>query len=425
VNVRERLAWVSAAMTLTVCLTASGAWAMPNLARKYGAECGVCHTTIPRLNEYGFNFRKAGFRTPEEIGQATKTEFGDTFAARVQARFDSNHRDDAGKKTDTNQLTLHEVTLYPLSASFGKYYSSLMELSILGEDFVEIENAYFRYTRGKPTGWFAGRAGIFHPFEGYGASDRPYSIDRPLFQTTVANHNGSTFFTPWNFDQAGVEAAYVHKRTSLSATVFNGLFVENDEGTLKAFPAAGGNLQKRAGFSKRNAKDFQLFANQILQPDGTGVSAYYYHGQIDLPLPGVAPDSFGAANSFGDGFDRLAIYGNYRPMPRVELQGAYQYGKDHFFDTVAGSASGTFKSQGLFGELDLPVSERVTFGGRYDWFDPSDKKTHNNRTAFTLYANVPFNDGWQVITQYRHIAQQRTGPDLKDNNVQVRMIWIW
>ena len=48
------------------------AWSMPNFARKYSMSCNGCHTTIPRLNQTGFDFRKAGFRMPSEIGQEAK-----------------------------------------------------------------------------------------------------------------------------------------------------------------------------------------------------------------------------------------------------------------------------------------------------------------------------------------------------------------
>lgn len=135
---------------------ASPAVSMPNFARKYAMDCNACHTTIPRLNEFGFQFRKAGFRLPSDIGKPTKNNFEDTMTARIQARYDLKRHDDSGKTSNNSQLTFHEVTLYPLSASFGKYYSSLMELSILGEDFVEIENAYFRYARGNENSLFSG-----------------------------------------------------------------------------------------------------------------------------------------------------------------------------------------------------------------------------------------------------------------------------
>jgi len=416
----------SALLVLAALVVPRAAGAMPQLARRTGLDCTACHTTIPRLNEFGFEFRKAGFRLASEIGTDIKATVGDTFAARVQARYDVRHHDDAGATTNSNQLTLHEVTLYPLSGAFGSHYGSLMELSIAGEDFVEIENAYFRYARGGAKRFFSGRIGIFHPFEGYGASDRPYSINRPLIQTVAANHNGSTQFTPWNFDEAGLELAYVVNRTSISGTLFNGLFVREDEGAFKAFPAAGGELVKAGGFDRSNSKDFQLFVNQVLKDDGSGLSGYFYYGNIDLPLPGTRAEDFGPGTSFGNGFYRAALYADYRVMPKVELQGGYQIGQDHFFDTAARSANGTFRSQGWFGEVDFPVRPKVTLGGRYDWFDPSTKRSDNGRARLTVFANTPFNNGLQAITEYQHVQQDRAGKtDVKDDNFQVRVIWIF
>jgi len=400
--------------------------AMPNFARKYNVDCAVCHTTIPRLNGVGLDFRKAGFRNPEEIGKDVKTKFVDTLAARIQMRYDYKDRKDAGKSTVTNQLTFHEVTLYPLSAAFGPNLGSLMELSIANEDFVEIENAYLRYVAGRSDAWFSARLGIFHPFEGYGASDRPYSISRPFLQTNAANHNGSTLFTPWGFDQSGLDVAYAFKQTSISATVFNGLVVKNDEGAFKAFPAAGGELQKAKGFRNTNAKDFQLTLTRALKDDGSGLTLYYYNGAIDLPIPGTAPDDFGAATSWSDPFYRFAAYANYRVHPKVDLQAAYQWGQDHFYDPVRRSKAGTFKSRGYFGEVDADLNAHLTVGARYDWFDPSDRKAGNEKRGFTLFANAPMNNGVQAIAEYQHVQQKRgTAPDLKDDNFQIRFIWIF
>jgi hypothetical protein len=378
---------------------------------------------IPRLNEDGFQFRKAGFRSPSDIGKEMEISFSHVFAARLQGRYDLNRRTDAATKSTKSQLTFHEVTLYPLSGAFRKHYASLMELSILSEDFVELENAYIRYTAGKEEGgWWTARLGIFHPFEGYGASDRPYSISRPLFQTVPASHNGSTFFTPWNFDQAGLELAYVHDRTSVSGTVFNGLFVDAAEG--KAFPAAGGNLQKPSGFEKTNAKDFQAFVNQILKPDGSGISGFFYYGQMDLANSSTAP--FTPDSTFGNNFVRLAGYGSWMLTPKLGIQGGYQYGKDHFFDPAVGNADGTFKSQGFFGEADAPMNDHVTLGARYDFFDPSADLDDNELTAVTGFANMAMNDGLQGIAEFKHQQRKRgTTPDLKDDNFQIRVIWIW
>jgi hypothetical protein len=414
------------AVVAALAVVARPASGMPNFARKYGWDCSMCHSTIPRLNEFGFQFRKAGYRPPNEIGVEQKVKFEDIFAARIQAQFASSHRNDQGVSTNSNQLTLTEVTLYPISGSFGKYWSSLTELSILNEDFVEIENAYVRHTRGNEKAWFSARIGIFHPFEGYGASDRPMSLARPFIQTEVANHNGSAFFTPWNFDQAGLELAYVIGRTSFSATLFNGLIVENDGGAYKGFPAAGGNLQKSKGFTDKNSKDIQLFVNHILKDDGSGISAYFYKGSIDVPIPGTTPDAFGPATSFDNSFYRAAIYGSWQIVPKLGLQAGYQYGQDHYYDTATQSSDNTFNSRGFFGEVFSPISDHLTVGARYDEFIPSTSKDQNKKNGVTLYGNIPLNDGFQAIAQYQHVQTQRVGKDdLKDDNFQIRIIWIW
>lgn len=415
------------ALLAIIMFFASGmGFSMPNFARKYDMACTQCHTTIPRLNKLGFQFRKAGFRDPAEIGTDSKATLGDVFTARIQARYDLNRRDDNGTKTTINKLTLHEVTLYPLSGSFGKHYSSLMELSILNEASVEIENAYFRYTTGKEDAFFSVRFGIFHPFEGYGASDRPYSINRPLFQGQAASQTGSTFFTPWGFDESGIEAAYVNKGLSISGTIFNGIVVKDDEGAFKAFPAAGGALQKLTSLKNKNAKDYQLFVNEMLKDDGSGVSLYLYRGTTDLPIPGTPADEFSSSTSFGNDFYRVAFYGSYMLMPKLGVQAAYQYGNDHYYDTVAKTSGNTFASRGAFAEVDLPIHEHATLGVRYDFFDPSTKLGNNNKRAVTLFANLPMNDGLQGIAEYRHLTQDRTGKaDLKDDNFQFRFIWIW
>jgi hypothetical protein len=174
-------------------------------ARKLGVPCATCHTTIPRLNEVGYKFRAAGFRFPEQIGkeEEKKFELGDYFSARIQPRYDTqltNQPNGAavanviggvvGPRTQTNTFSFMETTLYPLTGSWGKYLGSLSELSFSPEDFFEVENAYIRFVKGSAKGFFIARGGIFHPWEGFGASDRPYSNARPLFQTSPISAGG-------------------------------------------------------------------------------------------------------------------------------------------------------------------------------------------------------------------------------------------
>ena len=53
------------------------AQAMPAWARKYNADCTLCHTTYPRLNRTGYEFRRRGYRFEWESEKTDKTSTGD------------------------------------------------------------------------------------------------------------------------------------------------------------------------------------------------------------------------------------------------------------------------------------------------------------------------------------------------------------
>ncbi|WP_243295122.1 hypothetical protein [Geothrix mesophila] len=410
--------------------------AMPNWARKYSADCSMCHTTVPALNETGYDFRKAGFRLTSEIYRLdgtkaskdapAKTTMDNAYTARIQARYDSSHTDtgtNPANNQSTNQTTFFETTFYPISGSFGKYLGSLVELSLAPGDVVETENAYLRFTAGDENSWFNARIGVFHPFEGYGASDRPFSIDRPFMQTSPAK---SSYFKPWGFDQAGVEASYVYKRTTISLTMFNGVMVHEEDGALIADPAQGGSWSKKSSFKNYNTKDYQLFLNQILDEKGSGVSLYYYTGTMDQPIPGTAPDAFAPATSYENKYTRTAVYASWVPTLKAQIRAGYQVGKDKAYLTGA-----TYKSKGYFGELASSPSERLTVGARYDRFQPTDVATNVDKSGITAYANIPFNDGFQLIAQYQNVTTQQgvvagvNAADKKENKFQIRFIWIY
>ncbi len=405
------------AAIVIVSLIPAGAQAMPNFARRYDLPCVVCHTVIPRLNETGFKFRAAGFRMPAEIGVEEKkiSNLGDVDSARLQARYDYNRVDNAGSKSTTNQLRFFEFTMYPASGSFFKNYSSLFELSLAPEENFEIENAYVRGNwqtgaKKEGTSHFSVRGGVFHPFEGFGASDRPLLIDRPFIQRMAAKFNQSTQFTPWGFDEMGVEGGYTVGNTAIRATVFNGLDFSEEEG--HATPGQGGKTAGRPGF---NDKDYQLFVNQILSDDGGGVSLYAYKGSIALPSGGTF---------WRDSYTRYALYGSYPVIKKVLLLGGYQQGTDESF--ANGSFGPDTKSKGYFAEVDYVPTGELAVAARWDNFDPSDQVSNNKVSALTLGVNKPLNNGLQWIAQYQHRStEQISKSDRTDNTFQVRFIWIF
>jgi hypothetical protein len=467
--------------------------AMPNFSRKLGdVPCATCHTTIPRLNETGYKFRAAGFRLPEMIGkpQEEKFELGDYFVARLQARFDTQVTNQpntapvanviggvAGPRTTTNALSFQEFTVYPLTGSWGKYFGSLAELSTSPEDVFEIENAYVRFVYGKADKFFTARVGIFHPWEGFGASDRPFSNARPFFQTVPISAGGRGIpyvFQSWGLDEAGLELGGDIKRLSLRAAVLNGSLVrwEDEPSSFLPFPAQTGPWkganQAIAGLTKpfdspaHNTPDFSANATYILHSDGGGITLLYYHGNVATPthctdgtaisktnattgnVCGVTGASasapFGSvgdtafdlsrATAFRNNFDRVALYGSYPIGKRFLPQGGFQYGRDTTptdpvnFPTVPTLKK--FDSKGAFAEGAYTVNDYLTFGARYDWYKPRFAAAiFNTQWAITPYVNIPLQNGFQIIAEYQHRDFQLSASNHRQNDTfQARIIFI-
>jgi len=424
-NSNHRKLWLNLALLVPLCALvlalAFSVEAMPNFARQYGMSCSDCHTIVPRLNRTGYEFRRAGFRSPAEIGETREFEknrdnsdyeVANYFAARLQMNSSYKSKDTGpGPNTHSTQIEFKEFTLYPLTGGFLGNWASEAEISG-GTDEIEVENAYLRYTGGNDKTYWHVRGGIFHPFEGYGASDRPLGLSRPLIQTKGAtNANGDkNGWHPWGFDQSGLEGGISFQNTYISAAVFNGL-IENAED-----PAQGGKLAKAKGSPTENDVDFQVFANQFIPVGKTeiAVSGYYYNGRISLDN---GPSSTTLTQN---DFQRYALYLTI-PIQTVQLLGAYSGGRDTYKVTDA-----SIDNKGFFVELDNMFNENVGAGARFDWFDPSDKASDDITEAISAFVNVPLNNGIQFIAEYKYAKTERgTNPDEKDNSVNIRSIYIF
>ena len=359
-------------------------WAMPMFARKHKMACSDCHDapTYPRLNDVGYRFRRAGFRMPEQIGKEEVTEFnlGDYFSGRVQARYTVSHVSDESvdpsSSSTTNTFEMREITLYPVTGSFMKYFATETEISFAPDELVELENAYLRGVLGNQEMWLEARFGLWHPFEGFGASDRPIGVSRPFFETSGANHNQDTLVRIWGTDQVGFEVGGQWRDTSLTVSVVNGLQTEVEDERVVGVGITP-DQDKR--------KDVLVFANQIIA-GRSGVSALWMHGTVRLPID---PMGFVAGTSeatFRDTYDRLALFGSAGIGIFTALAGG-EVGWDDARDPVSGQAS-SFRSQGAFLEGDAAVATFLAPFLRLDYFDPSTDKDDNERLGATLGASL-------------------------------------
>lgn len=394
---------------------------MPVFTRKYDVECSTCHTIVPKLNRTGYEFRMAGWRLPEDIGKSEpKFDLANFFAARLMASAVLKHQSvpqgDSYTRTD---IQFKEFTMYPLTGSWGKYFGSLMELSTAPDDVFEVENAYVRAVYGDGKGWFEARFGIFHPWEGFGASDRPIGLSRPLIQTSKAV--GSPY-TLWGLDQMGLEIGYYYAKmgTTIQVDMMNGIIWKED-GSGKAEPAQGGALTKERGLPGWNSKDFQIFFNQFITQESS-ISIHYYHGIVPYPDPNVFD------TVMKDTFQRVTFYGNYWVVSEhLNLLAGYGFGHDSLEDPTILDVNNVGDSDGFFIEADVHASDNFALGARYDFFDPSDKVDNNNQNAFGAFANLYLLDGLQFIMDYQHkeIEQPPLDQKKKTDTFEIRLIYIW
>ncbi|HEX4945272.1 MAG TPA: hypothetical protein VFZ34_01245 [Blastocatellia bacterium] len=387
--------------------------AMPMFARKHSVPCSTCHTSPPKLNEAGYKFRVAGFRFPGEDGSQKDFNFLDYSSVRLQLRYDASRTEAGTTTTDSYRFRVQAVEAYPLTGAWGKHFSTNFKVSWLsGDGSPTIENAHVRYTREKAKTTYTVRAGIFHLYDGYEASDSPATISRPLMQTQTASFEQNTFFRTWGFDQLGVEVGLDHRRTSIRAAIFNGVELHRTQSGLRAYSAQGGPLTREAALPSSNTPDFQVFVNQRLTRKGGSLALHYYHGNITLPT--AAP-----VNSFRNHFDRLAAYGSYPLAKRLNVAAGYQYGQD---DRANGQS---FKNQGAFVEASTPLANLSEVGFRYDFFDPARNRSSNETNGITTYANLWFKEQFRVVAEYQHRETTRgTLPTQAVNAFQMRLIFI-
>ena len=402
-------------------------------ARRYSLPCSTCHTSPPRLNETGYQFRAAGFRMPSEEPGDTKVRLADYVGFRLQPRYDLT-RSRQGSNVETKQdARLFAAEGYFLYGPLSKNFSSNVKLTVWPEESGETEltervEGTIRFKYGNDDSFLDLRAGVPHPHEGIGGSESYVASDtRPFIQELrTANFNQDTFFTTFGFHQAGGLAAYYYKRTTVRAQVTTGIRVRLDkEGRLEPFGRKD-PLTMALPQGDRGGPDFNLFFNQILHHQAGNVSVQYYNGRSFLPRLDLLPQTAGGIPDlstvpfFKNNFDRLAFYAGY-PVKRFN----FLYGLQRGGDTIG--FGGRFSSLGQFAEAMVRVVNDISaIGARYDWFDPARNKIENDMAGLTAYVNVWLHNELRVTPEFQYIVMKNGPgqPNSVDTRFQLRLYWV-
>lgn len=402
--------------------------ALPQWARRYGFECGVCHTTVPRLNQFGYNFRRAGFRLPDEYDQEAKfAGLKDITSAKVTSQYQVTTSATDGTAANAKVQNNHSFLVpgfdfMPMSGAFGKYWATRAGITFHAGDTPELEQAYGRATRnfGDLVLWTA--AGIMPAFHGYGASDDPLGNMEPLFRANSAKFGAfDSMVTLRGQSQLGAEVGAGYKDTTVSLAVFNGL------NTKSAAANQGAN---------NNHYDLRLFANQMIG-EKAAASLEYLNGKTDWGVNGAAPAAAKADLTQNpvvpiaavpavmvNNYQRLSAYANYELLgEKLNLLGGWDIGSDHLPNQTNGGLTNEdkFNSTGWFTEAQSKICDRFVAGLRAETFRSS-TRTGARQNALTVTGVVPWDNfkftvDYQVMRTHQDVLNGGTGKARTDNTI--------
>ncbi|MCW3051820.1 MAG: hypothetical protein JWN14_990, partial [Chthonomonadales bacterium] len=283
--------------------------AIPAYANRTGLQCSHCHSPIfPRLTRFGWEFRRMGYRTSDEMNQTLRpgqsatddknSKAGgfnpaDTLDISLRLRADDIQRQKA-KRFD--QAYLSESVLY-LSGPADKNFGYNVEYSLASQSPAfnsaagrydvgplesDLSQALVRYYNGKPGRYFSLKIGQVGPLDGYMGSDRTLSITGSLLFGTVNKISA-------NRSQRDLDLGYTFGDNHLSVIALQGV------------PSNGDGTQSRPG----NHYDWEFQYLRWLDKAGSSVLEIFHIG-----LTPVIDSVY-----LVDNFSQFYLLGNWRlPM---------------------------------------------------------------------------------------------------------------
>ncbi len=334
--------------------------AIPAWTRKYKVDCAVCHyPNPPRLNTFGHEFRRAGFRMEDEFNKDPGIEkVGDYISLRMRPRFVVSKPDGGDTKTD---FQLNDITLF-YSGPIAAHFSAFAEIEFEDEEETTLL-AQVSGIKGLPDAFWTFRIGSAHPLSrvGFGGFDRPTGISTTTVQSATLTDGGVPFRI--NGDQRFLEMTAVRGWNRFIFQVLNGI---NPEGV--------GNEGRI--FDTDSGKDVSVAFERILDDRASGFTAYSYFGRAEIQASDVG--RFPAPGDYR--FYRYGFTANKIFAKGIEFQGGYIYAKDNLPE-----AAPDINGYGLYLDIEKYFEKQdFTVFGRYDLIDGNTDVDNNLRRQYIL-----------------------------------------
>ena len=366
--------------------SASKASALPAWARRYNVNCSHCHApAVPRLNATGIRFRWAGYRMPEDIGQAVSVEKVQNYIA-LRGRMSYAYAKTAGQPASENAFGAPDATIF-YAGPFGKNFGAFFEIERGAPDDVGL-TAQFMGVWGTERNHGGFRAGQIH----WGLESGLAGFDRATgISEAIPVDDRVTAGIPFSFGahQLGAEAFYVTGRNRIGLMVLNGFD-----------PTGAGDMG-----DQDTKKDFVLTEQYLMDEAGSGITGIGYYGTMVGADP-LAPTTTSH-------YWRMGLSAN-KFIKNCEVSGTVVYGKDSDLPVVGGGAFATPKINGLGyflygGYTFLKGTDHETSGtpltlfGRYEYADQNTDVSNDANRRFVAGGVLPV-----TLPEYLRLALEYT-----------------
>lgn len=377
--------------------------AIPAWARKYGADCSMCHyPVVPRLNTFGQQFRRAGFRTPDEFNKDQDVSNVSHYLA-VRARTRLNYENKEGE-IERTEFTLNDATFF-YAGPVGSNFSAFVESEIESNGEIELVGQ-LQGVFGTAERFVSVRIGQMHPLQrvGVGGFDRPTGIStNPVHSTTLTRAGtitGAQFAL--TKDQKGLEVAYVQGPSRLLGQVLNGL----DE--------TGSGTAKRIDIDPD--KDYLVAYERLLDDIASGFTLFYYKGTLHESFVAPILSKRFDYHRFGANISKIFPVG----FGFFELQGGYVRSFDNVPADVGPDVQGNafyVESQQYLTGPDLTLLER------YSVIDLDAARRNTRRQDLTAGVVAPVQTWLRVAAEYTYTDNRATGRSDHVGILEFMMNW--
>jgi hypothetical protein len=397
-----------------VLATARNSEAIPAFARKYNADCMMCHfPVIPRLNNYGQMYRRMGYRTPAEWNKDQElTNVSNFLSARIKTQFSYENNQGTVERT---QFTFPDLSLF-YAGALSRNFSAFAHLSSTNSTNTDF-HGHIMGNWGTPDNMIMVRVGQMHMLEqeGVGGFDRPTSININSVHT-LALTSTNTFpggaAESYTFDQRqkGVELAYIHGPGKLAIQISNGLN-QNGSGTQNT-----GDIDPQ--------KDYMVYYEHLLDDIASGFTLFYYHGTTHGTVTPTgttgAPTSISNEFNFSRSGFNLSKWFPVTDLGFLELQGGYVRSYDHNPATVGPNV----QANAYYVESQQYITgPELTFYERYSWIDFNAPQKNSARKDYTIGVVTPLQTYLRVNLEYTYTDNRFTGLTGQNALMEVQANW--